>query len=420
MTNKEAHRLIRAVEKDYKGINATRWYSTVHPRRNGEAQIRTWAVKTWKGKPLIMLAAEYNTDGSQNHVSGRCIINNYTNQRCFNWLDYGGRTHLAVWSDIDAMRNEWLEAYDHKFNGGHEFFGRFLNGLENTKYRYCGWDHTGMRITDFIDCYKVSPLTELIAKSGLYRWLTPNHITRLVNNKPLARFLATHHADLRNVLPSIIQRQFAKHGEKTDVETLCALAELSPYGLAKLPIAPQRILRWMRRNGVSVQQLRHHVDNLNELKKSTAYEPHVLPHDWETYSLSIEEQVMEERELVAEREREIVRQARQYARKTIDRWMREGKIRKAYKIVIPASETELVTEGEAMHNCVGGYWNRIKSGGCSLAFIRKNGKPYIDLEIKDNGEIVQMRYDHNITVKPTTVDGRLCKLVAKAFTRKAA
>ena len=417
MTNRQAKKLILAKEREYRGRNETRWYSTIHPKRNGEAKIRTWAVKTWRKKPLIMLAAEYHTDGAQAHISGRCLVHNFTNARMFNWLDYGGRSHVAVWSDVDGLRNEWLEAYDHEFGARHEFFGTFLNGLENTKYRYCAWEKTDMRITDFMDCYKVSPMSELLAKAGLHRWLTPSHVARLAANKPLARFVARHSADLAYVPPSVVYRAFAKDGDRTDVEDISALAILTPYGLANIGIAPKRILAWMKRKGVGADELRHHVDNLNELKMSTTYEPHVLPHDWQTYSLAIAERVQEEREIIAERERKIVSEARSAARRIIDAWMESGKIRKAYKVVIPASETELVNEGNAMNNCVGTYWNRIRNGSTELVFIRKMGKPYIDLEVKD-GRIVQMRYNHNRAVGENTADGRLCMMISKAFKKR--
>lgn len=419
MTNREARKLIRAAEREYKGRNVTRWYSTIHPKRNGEARIRTWAVKTWQGKPLVMLAAEYHTDGAQAHVSGRCLINNFTNARMFNWLDYGGRSHLAVWSDVDGCRDEWLEAFDHRFNAGHEFFGTFLNGLEDTKYKYCAWEQTNMRITDFLDCYRVSPMSELLAKAGLHRWLTPSHVARLAKNKPLARFLATHRADLLNVPPSIVQHEFARHGEKADIEQMAALAELTPYGLTRTGIEPKRIYAWMKRTGVTAEELRHHVDNLNELKMSTAYEPHVLPHDWATYSLAVEERVHEVREARAARERRIVREARAAARRIIEGWMASGKIRKAYKVVIPQSETELVNEGNAMSNCVGTYWGSVKAGNTDLVFVRRGGRPYIDIEVQD-GEIVQMRYSHNRAVKETSSDGRMCRLIARAFKKRKA
>ena len=219
--------------------------------------------------------------------------------------------------------------------------------------------------------------------------------------------------------PSIVQHEFARHGEKADIEQMAALAELTPYGLTRTGIEPKRIYAWMKRTGVTAEELRHHVDNLNELKMSTAYEPHVLPHDWATYSLAVEERVHEVREARAARERRIVREARAAARRIIEGWMASGKIRKAYKVVIPQSETELVNEGNAMSNCVGTYWGSVKAGNTDLVFVRRGGRPYIDIEVQD-GEIVQMRYSHNRAVKETSSDGRMCRLIARAFKKRKA
>lgn len=418
MTKRQAMRMVRAADRAYSGRNVTRWYSTVHPRRNGEARVLTWAVKTYEGKPLVMLAAEYNTDGSANHVSGRCLVNNFTNAKVFNWLDYGGRSHVAVWSDVDGCRDEWLEAYDHVFGKGHEFYGTFLNGLEGTRYRYSAWELTDMRLSDYLDCYAVSPMSELLAKAGLTRWLTPSHVARLVKSPPLARFLARNAADLRAVPPSIVQREYARRGERADVSEMAALAELSPYGLTNIGIAPRRVWEWMRRNGVTGPELRHHVDNLRELRKATDYEPHVLPHDWAAYSVAIDQRAQEAREAAAEREREIVRRARIEAREAVDRMVERGLVRKRCSVVIPQSETELVAEGNAMTNCVGDYWPRLRSGACDLFFVRRDGKPYIDVEVAE-GKIVQARYSHNRAVKEGSADWRMCARLATAFRRSA-
>lgn len=416
MTKRQAIRMVRAAERGYTGRNVTRWYSTVHPRRNGEAVVRTWAVKTWQDKPLVMLAAEYNTDGSANHVSGRCLVNNFTHAPAFNWLDYGGREHVAVWQDVDACRHEWLEAFDHVFRGGTEFYGTFLNGLDGTRYRYCAWERTGMRLSDFLDCYRVSPLSELLAKAGLLRWLTPRHVARLAENKPLARFVARHAADLASVPPSIVQREYRRNGERADVGQMAALSELTPYGLASVGIAPRRVWAWMKRNGVEARELAHHVCNLRELRMATDYEPHVLPHDWAAYSCEIENRVQEARELAVEMEREILRKARAEARRTVDAWQRRGLVRRRCKVVIPASQTELVAEGNAMDNCVGSYWHSLCRGTCDLFFVRRDGKPYIDVEVQD-GEIVQAMYSHNRVVKRGSADWRMCAKVASAFRR---
>jgi hypothetical protein len=153
-----------------------------------------------------------------------------------------------------------------------------------------------------------------------------------------------------------------------------------------------------------------------------AYEPHTLPKDFSVYSLDIEERVHERREairLAAEAEQmekeRIAREARIYARKQIRKLLAEGKIGKRFSVVIPNTETEMIAEGKAMHNCIGGYYHtKWLTGGTEVAFIRKDGKPYIDLEIC-NGEIVQARYDRNIAVDETSTDYKVCLLTLSAF-----
>ena len=49
----------------------------------------------------------------------------------------------------------------------------------------------------------------------------------------------------------------------------------------------------------------------------------------------------------------------------------------------------------------------------------KDGKPYIDVEIRD-GKIVQARYKGNIDVPEATKDYKVCELTLSLFNRKAA
>lgn len=65
-----------------------------------------------------------------------------------------------------------------------------------------------------------------------------------------------------------------------------------------------------------------------------------------------------------------------------------------YQVVIPTTEEELIEEGRRQSNCVGGYGDRIRDGGCNVVFVRlkndldhnyitcdiriRNGKPYIN------------------------------------------
>lgn len=415
MRTREAMKLIRAAERKYEGLNRTRWYTTIHPKRNREAKVKTWAVKTWKGKPLIMLAAEYNTDGSKNYISGRCLwsqLGGYS----FNWLDYGGSPHQAVWSDIDGCRDEWLEQYDHVFGAGIEFWGQLLNDFTGTKYQWAKYETTNLRISDFCELMRISPMTEYVIKGGLRKWLTPRNIGYLKHSRPLALYLSHRIKEFKDTNPVSVIAKFKKHTDPKTAAELNAYVRTIQMGLDKFkfPFKPLRMIKWFNSHKVKMTDFRHHIDNLNELKLSLDYEPHVFPHDWEVYRLEIEDRVREQRELIAEAERQAVIEAHREARETIAKWLKEGRIHKKYSIIIPESETQCVAEGKAMNNCIGGYWASVVSGKTNVAFIHKNNKPYIDIEVK-NGKIIQKRYNHNKAVEDGTKDAALCELVASTF-----
>lgn len=75
-----------------------------------------------------------------------------------------------------------------------------------------------------------------------------------------------------------------------------------------------------------------------------------------------------------------------------------------FKILIPTCGQDLVTEGQKMHHCVGGYVNDIVENRCYICFVRnKNNldKPYITCQVYKNGEIGQyyLAYDRYISSK---------------------
>lgn len=436
MNKKEVFKRIRAAERIRTGINNTRWYSSVHPKRNGEAVVKTWAVKNFEGKPVILLASVYPTDGSQPKVSGRCLISMWDNCPHWNWLDYGGSSHVAVWSDVDGCRNEMLDACDHQFRKGIEFFGlgQFVNGFEHTKYEYGCFHDSGMRISDWLDCMHITPKTEIVIKSGLRKWLDPRYLPVLADNKTLVKFIRGGGLPMQYMSPFRALQLFKRTGEKLDFNRANQLEKerleqdtVRKFDLGSLSFKARKILDWMQKYAVTPEAFRHHLDNIRLLGLDLQYEPHVLPKDFAVYSLEIEERVREKnkadqiaREARAMENERIARQARIYARKTIRKWLAEGKIHPKFDIIIPSTQTEMVTEGRAMSNCIGGYWEHSdwKQGSTELAFIHCDGKPYIDLEFRE-GKICQARYCKNETVPTNSKDYSLCEFVTKAFAKVA-
>ena len=73
-----------------------------------------------------------------------------------------------------------------------------------------------------------------------------------------------------------------------------------------------------------------------------------------------------------------------------------------YKVVIPATAQDIVTEGQKMHHCVGSYVDRVLENDCYICFVRHKDTPdecYITCQVYTDGTIGQyfLAYDHYIS-----------------------
>lgn len=73
-----------------------------------------------------------------------------------------------------------------------------------------------------------------------------------------------------------------------------------------------------------------------------------------------------------------------------------------YRVIIPTTAQDIVTEGQRMHHCVGSYVSRVLENDCYICFIRHKDTPdipYITCQVYNNGEIGQyfLAYDHYIS-----------------------
>ena len=67
------------------------------------------------------------------------------------------------------------------------------------------------------------------------------------------------------------------------------------------------------------------------------------------------------------------------------------------RIIVPERLVDLIEEGKAQHNCVGGYMERVAKGETDVVFVRRTAHPeksYITMEIKDD-VIYQARSKNN-------------------------
>lgn len=425
MTDIEARELIEEADSTYTGRNVTRWYSVVFPIKNGEAEVWTYAVKTWQGKPLIMLASVFYTDPNCenfNSVSGRCIINNFMNTKHFNWIGYGGRPHQNVWEDVDGLADEMLEAYPHSFMKHHEFFGlgEFLNDFTGTKYQYGCFEKSYLRVSDWIDLMHETPKTELVIKAKLYKWLDIRYI-KLLEDRGLTKFVMKNYDSFKYVSPYRIIQLYRKYGNEINTEEISAKILCDKFKFTGLAFKPLEIYTWLKTNNVQPEELKAHIAKLRELNMDLDYRPHVLPKDFALYSLQIAQRLdalHEEQRKQKEREEKLLvqtlKKARIKARKQFNTWLKSACF-KDYEFILPKGDKELMAEGKAMENCIGRIYTEEKliRNREYIGFIHKGGQPYIDLRASQKGTVLEARYSHNRPVEQDSEDYTLCTAFAE-------
>ena len=85
-----------------------------------------------------------------------------------------------------------------------------------------------------------------------------------------------------------------------------------------------------------------------------------------------------------------------------------------YTYLFPTCQKQFTQEGQDQHNCVAGYFNRVKNGDCIIFFVREKGNPdnsYITAEIKRSG-IGQVMYSNNRPVPYDTLEYQYCRYIS--------
>lgn len=206
-------------------------------------------------------------------------------------------------------------------------------------------------------------------------------------------------ANCRHLLQFL--RRFTSSQEAAAVVRAGFWSMSSPSGLAALGRRPGMVA-WMRKNASWIRKESPSRLDLCWMYDHAAGEPVTRAYRMCVYARS--------RRVI----RDIATVAGKYAGM-------EGVRRGKYTVVLPRSISDLVEEGRAMHNCVGGYGNKIAQGKCVVAFIRRSGTPYADVEISPEGNVRQCLSAHNKNAVAAAWDvSRELARIVRAVRRKAA
>lgn len=66
-----------------------------------------------------------------------------------------------------------------------------------------------------------------------------------------------------------------------------------------------------------------------------------------------------------------------------------------YKFRLPKDSLQLYEIGQALHNCVGGYADKVRHGLCTIVYAEKDGAYRLCIEVKNLQKVKQQRADYN-------------------------
>ena len=336
---KSPRTMIREYEMTRNVGTALRLYTYVRPRKDGEATVEVWGAKNnmrRKGRPVgYKCFFKFRTEDDRYAVRDVLHYTSWSRMMhdhlCYHAPEIGGMDYSFR---LGEENGKWL--YNFVSETEKPFLPRYctmLNDFKDTKYRYCGYDAMcGMSVMSYLELYRKFPIVEILSKSKNFQLLEEKFLVRVTANKELARFVAKNHAEitLHHMSRPEIERLFRA---SAGTESIVAYRKM-----LKDAKAAERALERQR----EAERIEREYENLRgSLRK------------WD--------------KKVKEMYRRIKAICGQYG---------------CYEVEVPKSSEDFVREGIAMHNCVGKcYCSNHAMGHDVIVFLRKDGKPCVDLRI---------------------------------------
>ena len=419
--------------------NHARFYNAVVPLKGGEFRLDTYAVKTRNkrtGELAIKKVARYYSNRNRYYVRD-ILYHNTMHTYCVNWCNEPfGRKHQAVWEDVDASIGIW--GYnDRDKDGTIDLGGEWLNWFDGTKYAHCGWSaYSGMHILDYIDCWRINKGVEFLGKSDLWRLITPSFVRKLAADKGLFCFFREHLNEIRK--PDCRGGYYAAYSineilhayrHKTTLADAHATHEArylfrGAYNQRYIPSEVNRfeLAKYLNKNDIKRYEYLRYAEYVHNCGEDICAFGVTMPRDFRT---ALEEYESRANEIEAKK---LIRKHKAYnsgIKSVSDMFAMLSRLsRNGLTVVLPVNVKQLVSEGNAMHNCIGtnGYDKRICEGKSLVVFLYKDGKPFVDIEIDRERWTVRQCYAKCNTQTDEKIE-KFAKLIcnkAKAIYRKAA
>lgn len=367
----------------------------------------------------------------------------YENARQFIWNDSDGETHIEnyYYSYNSGILTDWKKGFRPVFSRwqynfqadtcGHLYTKNLPYALQGTPWQYCPVDSfynhfcEPMQILPFLTAYLNHPRLEHLIKVGFYSIVSDlvyrynsscldetqnrTHQILKIAAEDVA-FLRKLDADLSTLktfqsYSGIKDRQKLllwqmEHKISCDVMPILRYMTVhraikyldKQYEFLRLRRTPNDTLRYKLLNTLVIEY-RDYLDMCEKLGYNLKNSFVLYPKDLQKSHDSISRRIKHKTDAKIRRE-------------FIDVYKRlAGQFdfeKDGLKIIYPATPQDVVTEGHALHHCVGNYIDRVVKHECIILFLRQcanENKPYYTIEVRGN-KVIQVRGFKNCDMTP--------------------
>ncbi len=404
-------------------------YGIITPRAGGEFTLTCYAVKETKRYGIQM--TEVNRAWSDR---------NY--YQCKNiWKNWFGSTMI----EFDEQRNRAQESYDWyngkwgakmKWSKGGEWFMPYvkymnLDALSETRYKYCAYDryHGNLSLIHYCRLFAKHKEVELLCKGCYWDFINEKFLDRMKDDKGLRDFFCSNTAtithDFLKGTRYTIQDVVRAYKNKWTLEE-AHTANWARYALNKAPKGIDRIelAHYLKKNNIDAYDYYHYAETVAEAKEDILAFGNTFPKDFHKREKQMQKKIAIAKAKEDREREEALKMIAVRINALLERMSKKLAWRVGdYSVIVPTTRKEFVTEGNAMHNCIGGYFEKCADGETICFFIRKNGKRLADVEISPTtGAIRQCRAKYNKDTDKDTRDFAMVfgKKLANMMKRKAA
>ena len=376
----------------------TQFYAYLQPMKNGEIRVTTYAVKVTKryGRNIVPVNVAWS---------------NKDTYRCMNiWRTCCSFCGPSICFDEDRCQKpeglryngKWSKpikfAKDASWYIDNPFYVRVVNieALQESKYKYCQfgeyWGGFGrLSIVRYLHLYNQHKEIEFLVKAGgLNNFINKRFLDLCRKDRNLFNYFRQHIAEVKaggqQIVPNDVIRA-AKHGWTVEYAHRANQSSVR-FRRCELPKSVDKLelWNWMDKNKVDIESYVRYCGYIRRAGMDIAAFGVTMPRNFAN--------ALEEAEALAYRNerRDAIRAKRKLnaaiakVRDTLAK-LHGLKDASGYVAAFPKSVGDLLDEGRAMRNCVGkmGYDEKIAKGESIILFLRKNGKPSVDVEIKTQG-----------------------------------